>query len=110
MKQLGCFNRYSLLLIVTLSPVLISFASLVFPERHIVMILPWLLYFLVRWDSTLQLRYLFLVLLCAHFFLYLKEPNFVFLASIALLRLVSPLSKAGSALLSHDYSGCNGLV
>lgn len=103
MKRLGTFSRFSLVFILTLSPVLVSFASLPFYERHQAMLLPWMVFFLVSWDAALKPRYFFLALICVHIFLYLKEPSFVFVSILAGLRLLPQLTAAWHAIRDRAY-------
>ncbi len=103
LKELKCTSRLVALFIVTLPPVLVAFSSLVVPERSQVLLLPWLLLFLLRWDRTGLYRYAFLALLCAQFMLYLKEPTVLFIVALAALRLVGPSRKALSAIAMKEW-------
>lgn len=98
LSHLKSSSRFALIFILTLPPVLVAYSNLVVLERTQLMFLPWLLFFLLKWDCTGLFRYAFLALLSAHFMLYLKEPTVLFIVTVTGLRLASPAMQAFQAI------------
>jgi hypothetical protein len=88
LRLLGIFRFPLFIFLITLSPVLISFGNIVLPERMQVMLFPWFLVAVLKWDMTARVRYLMLALLLCHFLLYYKEPTVAFVGVFAGLRLL----------------------
>lgn len=87
-------SRLALVLLLTLPPVLVAFTNIAMPERTQVMLLPWFLLFLLRWDTTRSAEYALLAITSAHVMLYLKEPTVLFIAAVAGMRLADTIGRA----------------
>jgi hypothetical protein len=89
LRLFGLFKFPLFIFLVTLSPVIISFGNIVLPERTQVMIFPWILVVVLKWDMTARVRYLVLAVLLCHVMLYYKEPTVIFVGVFAGLRLLT---------------------
>jgi hypothetical protein len=105
LKEIGHLNWLSVLLVITLPPVMVSYANIVMPEGAQVFLMPWLTWALVRWDRVRRLRYAALALMCANLMLYQKEPTFLFIATLAGLRLTqNKASRVDLALIASSVA------
>jgi hypothetical protein len=97
LRQMRAVARPAALFVLLAAPVLISFGTLVVPERTLLTVLPWWLASFLRWHETREPPALFANLLCVHVLLYLKEPMVVLLGSAAMLGLIEWIARSPPA-------------
>lgn len=87
--QLSIIARAILAALVLVTPgVIVSFSSLIFTERNVVVWLVLLVFFVSRFEQTKTTAYAIAAVICAQFMVYYKETAFLLLMGFACGRLI----------------------